>query len=169
MKIFLITSKKEYRYWFIFSHQKYLSLYTTKDRNREPLTTKNPQNTDVWLWKRKFQLVVLVWFWYKWGRGRESQQKTVAARQAIFQLNHISIYIALLPHMIPLEVQVIKLCQVRIKLKALIWYWVTKTVWCQTNPEIHFFPDMHNVQNKTKNHAKRGYTESLKIKTKKNY
>ena len=93
MKTCLITSKKEYRYWFIFSHQKFLRLYTTKDRNREPLTTKNPQNTDVWLWKRKSELVVLVWLWYKWGWGHESQQKNCCNQTGHFSTQpHLNIY-----------------------------------------------------------------------------
>ena len=44
------------------------------------------------------------------------------------------------------EILVIKLCQVKIKLIALGWYWVTMIFCCQTNPEIHCSPTMHDVQ-----------------------
>ena len=48
------------------------------------------------------------------------------------------------------KIQVIKLCQVRIKLIALGWYWVTIIFWCQINPKIHCSPAMHKVQVITK-------------------
>ena len=41
--------------------------------------------------------------------------------------------------------------QVRIKLIALVWYWVTIIFWCQTSPKIHCSPAIYNVQDKTKN------------------
>ena len=44
------------------------------------------------------------------------------------------------------EIKVIKLYQVRTKLIALSWYWVTMIFLGQINPKIHCSPGMHNVK-----------------------
>ena len=48
------------------------------------------------------------------------------------------------------EFKDIKLCKVKIKLTALGGYLETMIFWCQTNPELHCSPAMHNFQDKTK-------------------
>ena len=47
------------------------------------------------------------------------------------------------------EFKDIKLCQVKIKLIALGWYWVTMIFFGQINSKIHYSPGMPNVQVKT--------------------
>ena len=49
------------------------------------------------------------------------------------------------------EIKDIKLCQVRTKLIALGWHWVTMICLGQINPKIHFSSGKHNVQVITKN------------------
>ena len=49
------------------------------------------------------------------------------------------------------EIKDIKLCQVRTKIIAPGWYWVTMIFFGQIHPKIHYSPAMHNVQVKTKN------------------
>ena len=49
------------------------------------------------------------------------------------------------------EIKDIKLCQVRTKIIALGWYWVTMIFFGQISPKIHYSPGMHSVQVKTKN------------------
>ena len=48
------------------------------------------------------------------------------------------------------EFKNIKLCKENIKLIAMGWYLVTMIFQCQTNPEIHYSPAMHNVEEKIK-------------------
>ena len=66
-------------------------------------------------------------------------------------------------HMRQCEFKDIKLCKVKIKLIALGWYLVTMIFRCQTNPEIHCSPVMHNVQDKTKNLLYKLVKESWKF------
>ena len=49
------------------------------------------------------------------------------------------------------EIKDIKFYQVRTKIIALGWYWVTMIFFGQINPKIHCSPDMHHVQFITKN------------------
>ena len=49
------------------------------------------------------------------------------------------------------EIKDIKFYQVRTKIIAPGWYWVTMILFGQINPKIHNSPAMHNVQDKTIN------------------
>ena len=53
-------------------------------------------------------------------------------------------------HMRQCEIKDIKLYQVRTKIIALGWYWVTMIFFGQINPKIHYSPGMNSVQVKTK-------------------
>ena len=51
-------------------------------------------------------------------------------------------------HMRHCEIKVIKLCQVKKKLIALAWCWVTIIIWCQINSEIPCSYAKYNVKDK---------------------
>lgn len=65
--------------------------------------------------------------------------------------------------MIQSEIEVIKFCQVRKKLKALDLYWITMIFWCQTKHEIHGLPVIHSCIDKTQNPLYKLLIASLKI------